>query len=307
VASAAIATALPLQGETWIDAIWTPGDSRPLAERPKVNVRIVSADFFATLGIPLLAGRTFRDSDREQKPVLISAQLAATLWPGVDPLGRKIERSSGDTFEIIGVVGDVRANADQRAPLMVYMPYWAWTGGSFTVIAKISGDAGAIAPGLRAAIRGLDADVPVGVFRSMDDLMRESVAQRRFQLRLVAAFALSALMLAALGIYGMVSHSVVQRTRELGIRLAFGAEPAALRRLVLRQGFAPVGWGLLGGLAAALGCGRLVASLLFETSTRDPLVLAAGVAALAFAALLAAWLPARRATKVDPMIALRAE
>jgi predicted permease len=307
VTSAAITTALPLQGETWIDVVWTPGDSRPLAERAKTNVRLVSADFFATLGIPLAAGRTFRDSDREHKPALVSAQLAVRLWPGADPLGRKIDRGNGELFEVIGVVGDVRASADQRAPLMLYLPHWAWTGGSFTVIAKISGDPGAIAPTLRTAIRGLDADVPVGVFRSMDDILQTSLAPRRFQLRLVAAFALSALMLAALGIYGVVSHSAAQRTRELGIRLAFGANPAALRRLVLRQGFAPVAWGLIGGIAGAFAGGRLIASLLFETSARDPLTLGAGAAALVLVALLAAWIPARRATRIDPMIALRTE
>jgi putative ABC transport system permease protein len=270
-------------------------------------VRVVSADFFATLGIPLVAGRTFRDSDREYKPVLVSAQLAATLWPGVDPLGRKIERSSREAFEVIGVVGDVRAIADQRAPFVLYLPYWAWSSGGFTLIAQTSGSAGAVAPMLRAAIRELDADVPIGAFRSMDDLMRESLAQRRFHLRLVAAFAFAALLLAALGIYGVVSHSVAQRTRELGIRLAFGAPPAALRRLVLRQGFTPVAWGLLAGITAALASGRLLANLLFETSVRDPLPLAAVAAVLALVALLAVSLPARRAMKVNPLVALRAE
>ncbi|HVU25253.1 MAG TPA: ABC transporter permease [Opitutus sp.] len=307
VTSAAIATALPLQGETWIDAFFAQGDTRPLAERPQVNVRFISSGFFSTLGIPLLAGRTFRDADQSRKVVIISAQLAAMLWPGQDAVGRTVLRNNDEKYEVIGVAGDVRANADQRPVPVVYEPSWAWSPARFVLVAKVQTPVRMVAPAIRHAIRGVDADVPVGAFRTMDDILLSSIAQRRFQLRLVAAFAFTALTLAALGIYGVVAHGVVQRTRELGIRLAFGADPAALLRLVLRQGLEPVAWGLLAGLGAALAGGRLLASLLFETSVRDPGALAVVAAALALVAFAACWFPARRATRVDPIEALRAE
>lgn len=307
VNAAAISTALPLQGETWIDTVWTLDDTRPQSQRPNANIRFISADFFNTLGIPFLGGRTFRDTDRNAKVAVISARLAATLWPGLNPIGRKFSGGNDEVLEVIGLVGDVRANADQRPAPVVYKPYWASAPADVSLVVKTSTSVVVLASALRQTIHRIDADVPVGPLRTMSDLLESSVAVRHFQLRLVLVFALSALTLAGLGVYGVVSHSVAQRTRELGIRLAFGASSTALRGLVLRQGFAPIAWGLLGGILAALAGGRLVASLLFETNARDPLTLAAVALILAFVALIACWLPARRATRVDPMIALRAE
>ena len=162
-------------------------------------------------------------------------------------------------------------------------------------------------PALRSAIWSVDAVVPVGTFRTMDDLRYASTAQRRFQLCLVAAFALSALTLAALGIYRVASHNVAQRTRELGIRLAFGAEPAALRRMVLRQSFKPIAYGLFAGVGAALAGGRLLENLLYQTNARDPFTLTAVAAVLALVGIAACWMPARHSTKVDPIMALRCE
>jgi putative ABC transport system permease protein len=308
IAAAAISTALPLQGETWIDAVLIPGDSRLPAERTQTNVRFISADFFTALGIPLVAGRTFRDSDHNHKSVILSAQLAQMLFPAQDAVGRKILLQGSDPIEVIGVVGDARANVDQRPVPVLYQPYWAWSPSQVVLVARVEGSpAGVVALALRDAIRRVDPDVPVEGFHTMQDILLTSVDQRRFQLRLVAVFALSALTLVGLGIYGVVSHSVAQRTRELGIRLAFGAAPADVMHLVLRQGLKPIAWGLLGGVSAALIGGRFISGLLYETSPYNPIAFVSVAFGIALVALLACWLPARRATKVDPMVALRAE
>jgi predicted permease len=307
ITSAAISTALPLQGETWVDGVWTPGDPRPEAERIQTNIRFISPDFFAVLGIPLVAGSTFNDSDRDRKTAILSRGLAAQLWPGQDPIGRKVLRRDGEALEVIGVVGDVRANVDQRPVPVMYWPYWVWPQSEAALVVRTPAPAGVMVPLLRDAIHRADAEIPVGGFRTMNDLLQVSVAQRRFQLRLVAAFALSALTLVGLGLYGVISHSVTQRTRELGIRLAFGAAATDIHRLVLRQALTPVVTGLLAGCLGALAGGRLLASLLYETEARNPAALAGVAGVLALVAALACWLPARRATKVDPMVALRAE
>ncbi len=308
VATAAVTNALPLTGETWIDSLWAPGDTRHAFEHPQANVRFVTPDYFATLGIPLLAGRTFRPTDGPETG-LISAQLAAKLWPGQDPVGRKALRGDGtDPIDIIGVVGDVRATVDHAPVSFVYRPHWAWGFSQATLAVRLDATAPpAVAAALRQAIRRIDADVPLQNFKTMDDIFVSAVSSRRFQLRLIVAFALSALTLAGVGLYGVVSHGVTQRTRELGLRLTFGAPPAALRAMVVRQGLRPVLIGLLAGVAASLLSGQLLASFLYETNPRDPLALLAVAAVLLPVAFLACWLPARRATKVDPMTALRAE
>jgi putative ABC transport system permease protein len=308
VATASVTNALPLTGETWIDALWTPGDTRAMFKHPQANVRFVTPDYFATLGVPLLAGRAFRVTDGPQVAI-ISAQLAATLWPGQNPVGRKAVRGDGsDELEIIGVVGDVRADVDRRPVSFVYRPHWAYSFSQATLAIRLDENAPPqIASALRQAIRRIDADVPLQSFRTMADVFASAVSARRFQLRLIVAFALSALTLASLGLYGVVAHGVGQRTRELGIRLAFGAQPAALRTMVVRQGLRPVLLGLLAGIAGSLLGGQLLASFLYETSPREPFAFAAVAAVLVPVAFIACWLPARRATKVDPIIALRVE
>jgi len=307
VVSAAVTNALPLQGETWIDSMTFVGDTRPWQERPSCNVRFVSEDYFATLGIPVAAGRAFRPEDAKRPVVLLSAGFAAQLWPGQDAVGRKVTRGQNDELEVIGVVGDVRASADQRPVPVAYYPFAAWPPSRAMLAVRLQGGLAALAPGLRAAIHRADTDIPLQPFRTMDDILQSSVSQRRFQMRLAAAFAVAALVLAGLGTYGVVAHSVTQRTRELGIRMAFGADAGSVLRLVVGQSLQPILLGLAGGLLAALLGGRVLAGLLFETDPRDPLTLALVTATLILVAFVACWLPARRATRIDPMTALRAE
>jgi putative ABC transport system permease protein len=307
VISAAISSALPLTGETWVDAAWVPGDTRPPVERPIANVRFVSDDYLKTMGIPLFAGRTFHENDRKRKVAILSEQLAKQLWPGQDPVGRQFTRGDEQLYEVIGVAGDVRADPDKPPVAMIYRPYWDWPPRQVMLVARAAGDPRSIAATIRAAIRSVDPDVPIPEMHTMQEILEDSVAQRRFQMLLSAAFAATALLLAALGIYGVVSYAVARRTNEMGVRKALGARPWDLSRMVLGQALTPVAAGLALGIASALAAGRLVGSLLYEVSTRDPLIVAVVAGLLAAVAVAACWIPTRRATKVDPMEALRYE
>jgi putative ABC transport system permease protein len=309
VVGAAVTNQLPLNGQTWIDGVHIRGDTRPPMEQPQANVRFISPDYFHTLGIPVLAGRAFRAGDLDHT-VVISARLAQILWPGADAVGRTILRGDEqhpEEFTVVGVVGNVRTDADQRPVSILYLTLAAWPMNELSLAVRLDRPTAAVLPSLRRAIQGVDAEVPLQPFHTMDQVLDTAVSHRRFLLRLVAAFAGCALTLAALGIYGVVTHSVNRRTRELGIRLTIGAQPDALCRAVLRQGMKPVALGLGAGLAAALVGGRLLAGFLYETDPRDPLALSLVAAGLLATGFLACWIPSRRVTRVDPVIALRTD
>lgn len=307
VSDAAMINALPLQGETWVDKAAVAGDPRPLEEKTNANVRFINGSYFQTLGIPLRAGRVFALSDRSRRVAVISESLAQALWPGQDPIGRRLERNPGDEFEVVGVAGDVRVAA-HRAPVpTMYRPYWDWPPHRMVIAVRAVGDPRSAAGALRDAIRALDRDVPIPAMHTMDDVMSDSVSSQRFQLLLAGVFAGAALLLTALGIYGAVAYSVSRRRKELGIRMAFGAPPSAVKRLVLRQGLAPVLFGLGVGTFAALATGRVLSSLLYETHASDPLALGSVAVLLTTVAALACYLPSRHATRIDPVESLRAE
>jgi len=307
VLSAAITTALPLTGETWVDAAWVPGDTRPESERPLVNVRFVSSDYLKTMGIPMLAGRTFSANDRNRNVAILSERLARQLWPDLSPIGRKITRGSGQLYEVIGVAGDVRANPDQPVVAMIYRPYWEWAPRGVMLVARSVGNPRIVGSAMRAAIRSVDPDVPIPAMRTMQEILVQSVAERRFQMLLAVAFGATALFLAVLGIYGVISYTVARRTNEMGIRLALGARPRHLLGMVVGQAMTPVVLGLAFGIAASLAAGRVVSNLLYDVTARDPGTIAAVAALLLIIATVACWAPARRATKVDPLDALRYE
>ncbi len=305
--SAALVNALPLEGEVWVDSVGVPGDPRSDWQRPRANMRFVSSGYFQTMGIPLLEGRTFDDTDRNRRTVVISQRLARALWPEADAaVGRKV-LASDQEWEVIGVVNDVRAHADRAAAAILYRAHWIVELESVRVVARTRGDPLALAGAVRAAVRKADAGVPVTKVRTMREVLEESVSQRRFQMLLTSAFALCALLLAGLGIYGVVSYSVTRRTREMGIRAAFGARAPELCALVLRQGMTPVAFGLVLGVAGALVCGRFLQSLLYEVKPHDPWIIAVVVGVVLLTAALACYLPARRAARIDPMVALRYE
>ncbi len=305
VVSAAVVTALPLQGETWIDSVSVPGDTRSDWQKAPTNVRFISPDYFRTMGIPLRSGRPFNDNDK-RNVAIVSEGLAHLLWPGQDATGRQV--LDGQTpREVIAVVGDVRAESDKPPVSILYRPYWDWSPWRVTLVARAAGDPHSIAGALRAAVRTVDPDVPLSDIRTMQEVLEQSVAQRRFQMRLAGAFAATALLLAALGIYGVVSYAVARRTNEIGIRMALGAQAHQLYRMVLRQALAPVALGLVLGLAGAFAAGTVLASLLYQVSPRDPELLAAAALLLGGVGLAASFLPARRAVGMNPLDALRDE
>ena len=306
VLSAAVVTALPLTGETWVDMAALPGDTRPELERPMVNVRFASADYFRTMGIPLQAGRTFSDNDRKRNVAVVSERVARALWPGQNVVGRPFVMN-GEKREVIGVVGDVLAEPHKPAVSIVYRPYWEWAPSGVELVARAAGDPRSIASAMRTVIRSVDADVPLPELRTMQEVLAESLAQRRFQMLLILAFAGTALLLAALGIYGVVSYSVTRRRSEMGVRMALGAAAPDLCAMVIRQAMIPVAIGLLAGLATALAIGRVLASLLFEIGPRDPIIITTVTGLLLAIALVASFVPARRAASASPLEALRCE
>jgi predicted permease len=304
VEAAGVVTLLPLQGETWIASVRLPGDS-PATGIP-VNVRFISPDYLRTMGIPLLAGRPFSESDRGRKTAIISASLAEALWPGQDPVGRTYQENNGP-HEVIGIARDIRADADKPAPATVFHGYWDWGPRRVMLVARAKGDPGSIAGAIRNAVRSADPDVPVPALKTMREILAVSVAQRRFQMLLVGSFSLVALVVAIIGVYGMIAYAVARRTNEIGIRMALGAQVRDVYAMVLRQGMRPVSLGLVLGVAGAIAASRSVANLLYGISPNSPLVIGLVAALLLGVALAACAVPARRAARVDPTIALRYE
>jgi putative ABC transport system permease protein len=290
-------------------------DPKP-GEEPLAEEQEVSPDYFKAMGMALLRGRAFDAGDSLNKPsvVIIDEAFARKFFPGQNPLGQQINNLVRDRprtqFTVVGVVPtalhDDLATAEPKL-VQAYFPTAQYPDVQNTLLVRSAGDPLALASAVRNAVLALDPDQPIFDVRSMDDRLAESLATRRLSVILVALFSGLALALAVIGIYGTLAYAVTQRTREIGIRLALGAQRAVVFRLILRRGMSLVGIGLGVGLAAALVFGRLLANFLYGVGARDPLTLAFVVFVLAAAALLACLLPARRATQVDPMVTLRSE
>jgi predicted permease len=269
----------------------------------------VSPDYFRTMGIPLLAGRYFDDRDTRGAPdvVIVDDKLASRFWPNADPIGKRLRRGdSGPWRTVIGVVADTKQYAvDGEPPITAFYPVEQLGVPSRFLVVKASGDPTGLVAAVTREVRALDADLPVYDVSTMDERLAESFARRRFSMFLLGVFAACASLLAAIGIYGVVSFWVSQRTRELGIRAALGARHLDLMRLVIRQAVVLVGIGLAVGLVVALGLTRVMANLLFGVSATDAVTYALLAIALGLVALLASYVPARRAAAVPPMTALR--
>jgi putative ABC transport system permease protein len=303
----------PLSGEGSVTGINIPGAMKAHAETPIANYRPVSPDYFSAMGIPLLQGRVFSAADSGRKVVVVSQSVADRFWPGKNPIGQICITGWAGEFpsEVIGVVGDIRTVQLDETPLMiVYVPYWFNSisiPSSATFILRTSAEPGGSAAAVRELIHKVDPEVPITRLRPMSQVVSQSVDARRFQMSLAMSFALSSLLLASLGIFGVVGYSVEQRRHELGIRIALGADLSDLLGMVLRQGMAPVVAGLAAGLVAAVLAGGLISELLFGVTPYDPVTLAIIALVVTCVALLACYIPARRATRVDPMVALRYE
>ncbi|HKE24224.1 MAG TPA: ABC transporter permease [Bryobacteraceae bacterium] len=299
---------LPLQGETWIDIVGRENDPRPLLEKPSTNVRFVSPGYFRTLHIAIARGRDIEERDRGRRVTVISAGLARKVWPDQDALGRKLDNGNNQPLEVIGITPDIRsANLDKDPVNIMYIPYWQRPQPVGSLLVRTAMEPTGMAAALRRLVWDADAEVPIREMRTLEQVMAESVAGRRFQVLLIGLFAAAALSLAAIGTYGVVAYAVGRRRAEMGIRMALGANREDVLRLVLLQGMAPVAVGLAAGALGALALGKYVASMLFDVSPRDPLAFAAAAAVLLAVSVAACLLPARRAMQVNPIEALRFE
>jgi putative ABC transport system permease protein len=271
--------------------------------------RIVTPGFFHAMGIPLLRGRDFTDADNSTTAVTIVSQATAKkFWGDDEPIGRALHRAADNrTFTVVGVVGDVRSlTLNQESPAMYY-PSAARVWPRMDVVVRADGDPVALLPAIRQKVKELDAELPLSNVRTMEEWLSITAAQPRLNAQLLAVFAAVALLIAAIGIYGVLAYSVTQRTREIGLRMALGAQPEGVLRLVVGEGMLVALAGVAIGLLASLALSRTLSSLLFEVPPRDPATFAAVAVMLLLVALVACVMPARRASRVDPMIALREE
>jgi len=288
-------------------------EGHPPNEFHNADNALVSENYFPAMGISLLRGRGFREQDTESTPLVavINETLARTYFRGKDPIGKRLLWGDRTPFTIVGVTGDVKFSAlDAEVAPMIYMSNFQVASGvsrHAVFVVRAAGNPASLASPARRAIWAVDKDLPVFGVTTMNDVLAGSVAQRRFSMTLLGAFAILALLMAAVGLYGVLSYSVSQRMHEMGLRVALGANARDLLRLVVGQGIRVALIGVAAGLVASLAATRLLGGLLFEVSPLDPLTFLVVAGVLFMAALLASFVPARRATKVDPMVALRYE
>jgi putative ABC transport system permease protein len=284
------------------------------SEWPPAGPRCIGAEYFKVLNIQLRKGRVLTESDDANAPpvVIVNEELARQYFPNQDPIGKRLAFNCCDgrtTWrEIVGVVADVRhTGLDQGLRPEIYFPFMQLPLSSLTVVARTNGDPLGFVAAVRGQVQAVDKDQPITNIRTMEEIFARSVSQPRFNLSLLAVFACLALSLAAIGIYGVMSYLVTQRTHEIGVRMALGAQTGDVLRLVIRQGMVLALTGVLIGLITAFGLTRLLRNLLFDVSVTDPLTFFAIALLLALVGLLACYLPARRATKIDPLVSLRCD
>jgi predicted permease len=312
VNGAGVISSLPLtEGDTSLN-IFPKGESIvPTGKSIQSSWRLIDGGYFKAMQIPVIGGRDFSglSPDEAVRSVVISSSLARQLWGNVDPVGRQLDPGGNGRFStVIGVVGDVRSKNLGTDPVPAF--YWSmyrFIYGPMNLVVRSAGEIDPLLPAIRAAIKEIDPTVPVFRVRTLEQLRATSLEQERLILTLLGGFTGIALLLASLGTYGVIAFTVQQRTQEIGIRIAVGAQAGDILRLVLGQGFRLIALGAFLGLVGAFTSARLLSAMLYETGTTDPWSYVVATGVLAMAGLGAAFLPARRATKVDPVVALRAE
>jgi predicted permease len=317
VEAAAAIFGLPFAGDFSASTSFRKPSQPDLADGPSAGMRVVTPDYFKTMRIPLVAGRLFDAHDSETSPevVLINQRTARRYFPDEDPIAQQIRvgvrlarDARSDNKTIVGVVGDVKyGSLDAETPPEIYLPYAQQAVDEFTIAVRTAGDPLTLAPALRRNVAAIDRELPIADIAPMTAVIGASVAERRFTMLLLTAFAAVAVALAAIGIYGVLAYVVGQRTQEIGVRLAIGATPANVVTLFVREGAALTLAGVACGLAGALALTRALSTLLFGVTTTDPATFAAVAGALALVALVASYVPARRAARVDPVTALRSD
>lgn len=315
VKNAATVGCLPIDGTCWGSVFLIEG--RPIPERSKLpssQWNVASEQYFETMGIRLLEGRTFRDGDTDKSPAVavISETAARRFFPNEDPIGRRVKQGWPESHtpwrEIVGVVGDVREDGlDSETISEMYVPESQETWNQMFVVVRTATDPESLLPAARKTVRELDKALPIFSVQTMDKLLFHSLASRRFSVTLLGLFAALAFVLAAVGVFGVISYSVSQRTQEIGIRVALGAGRGQVMRLVVGEGMTVAAIGVAAGLAIAMSVTRLMSSLLFGISSTDILTYVIATGLLTLVALAASYVPASRATAIDPAIALRQE
>jgi len=311
VQSASITSAAPLTGETWVDTLQRPDHPVPQADELPINVRFIDQDYLRTMQVPLVAGRNFTADDRAYPLVaLISEQTARKGFPGENPIGKEMSNLLPGVpagVRIVGVLADTRINGLRDTAAMVYIPYWVFTHWTLSFLVRSPQPAGTLIPEMQRVIWQADPKVAIPAINTLDDQVNDSVASERFQAIVLTSFGAVALLLASLGVYGVLAYSVSLRRQEFGIRIALGSGKSALVQLVLRQAAVPVLLGTGAGLLMTLVVLRWVRSLLYETPIADPVAILGSVVLVLAAAAIAAIVPARGAASVDPMRALRTQ
>jgi predicted permease len=299
----------PLSGENRSASFGVEGRPSPTEEPFNAGIRIISPEFFKTFRVPLVNGRLLAESDDTKAPpvVVVNESLARIYFANENPLGKRLI-ISGETHAIVGVVGDVKhSSLDEEAKAEIYFPMAQSTRRTMTLAVRASGDPMQMVAAVRGQVRAADKEIPIFNLQTMERLIDKSVAPRRFNMLLLGVFALVGLALAGVGLYGVISYTVTQRTREIGVRVALGAQTGDVLRQIIGEGMTLALIGVLLGLGGALALTRLMKTLLFGVSSTDPLTFIVIAAALIIVALLACWIPARRAANMDPLASLRVE
>ena len=305
---------LPLGRSAWNRTVWFDGD--PVGQEAPRRLAfwsVVRPDYFRTMGIPMRSGRDFtaNDDSNAVKVAIVSETAARTLWKGQDAVGQRFKWSSDDTTgykTVVGVVADVTQHIEgKRPPAQIYVPHTQSALQTVVLVVKHDGDAAALTTAMRRVLQSQDPDMPLYDVRSMEEAIRRGLWENRIWVTLMAVFASLALVIAAVGIYGVMAYSVAQRTQEIGIRMALGAARQDVLRLIVGQALRLTVLGMGIGLAGAYAVTRLMASVLFGVSATDPPTFIGVTVILGLSSVIAAWLPAERATRVDPMVALRSE
>jgi putative ABC transport system permease protein len=312
VKSAGATLSLPLGGDTFAVGRGLIREGRPMTPEEQSNALYlpVTPDYFSTVQIPLKAGRMFTDQDNLEntKVVIINETLARRLWPGESPIGRHFTIWRDEKFprEVVGVVGDTKEALDEEAGTQMYVPYAQDpTWGSLSLVVRTNGEPTALAGSVREAIRSVDKAVPIYNLKTLNDVVSVSAAPRRVPMLLLSAFAGVAMLLAMLGIYGVTSYYVTQRTHEIGVRMALGAQIGDVLKLVLSRAMVLAVIGIVIGIAGAVALTRYLTSLLFGVKPIDVVTFVGVAVVLALVVLVACLVPARRATRIDPLEALR--
>jgi putative ABC transport system permease protein len=302
---------LPLSGDGGRSTIYRPPGRQERSDDPMTEIRFVAPGYFSAIGAPLLRGRDFDWNDTPQTPlrIIINETLAQSAFPNENPVGKQLVVMRGQAHEIVGVAAAIRhwSLATPPEPEMYFSATQLPGGEGLSLTVKTSVDPASLGPALRQAVQSVNRDAAVYRVRTMESVISDSLARGRFYMRLMTCFGVTALLLAAVGLYGVIAYAVAQRTREFGLRVALGARPGHVARMVLRQGVTLALAGVAAGASAAFGLSGLIKNMLFGVSPTAPWLYGGVALLLTGVALLACWIPARRATKVDPMIALRCE